>query len=205
MAGLSSRRDSSPSAGRLGQRRAAACGMRGLGPLPSPSATVSWPLPPPSFDGACALFSSSPVCCYTALPLVSIVAHLLHASQMCARAVLCTAPTLGPGPCSHPRLISTVCHLRRRGAHQPAPGVCSAGSGAQSAGLNELGKPCRRILWRVVPVSCILDGLGSDDGHPLCFACSPSPSFSGRLSGTNASTLAPASQLMAQASPIRCQ
>ena len=56
-----------------------------------------------------------------------------------------------------------------------------SGNGAQSVGLNELDKTCRRIRRRAVPVSCTFSGMGPEDGHLLCSPCSPPPLFSGRF------------------------
>ena len=108
----------------------------------------------------------------------------------------------GSNPWPRP-VLSPAMHFDRVPPAQTwRPPTCSrkssSGNGVQSAGLNELGKPCRHISRRFVPVSGLFCGLGPDDGHLLCSACSPPPFFSGRLWGTNANTAASPLQLMAQ-------
>ena len=96
--------------------------MRGLGSLHSPSATVSRPPSTPTSHHAGTLLFSSTVCCCTASPPVMMIVRLVQALQTRARAVLCTASTLGLDPCTHSRRFSTVWRSRRMGFRLPDPG-----------------------------------------------------------------------------------
>ena len=64
-----------------------------------------------------------------------------------------------------------------------------------------MGEAWARLLQRVAVASSFLRAVVHRHTHYSCSDSSPPPCVSGHLWGTNADVLAPASQLMAQASP----